>query len=173
MHSMDRTSDDHDKGPSYLVYEFERRAYPLTGETFTIGREATNNIVVREPAVSRTHAEVKHEGSEFMLQSLGATGTLLNGAPVSAPARLEDGDRIAVGTMEFTFRRGRLPLGVSVVDTVSSESTDPDAMSRRTTITNPILGGSQTQPARKKNFPVSLVLLTVMLAAAAWFLFGR
>ena len=174
---MDRTTNDPSNGPSYLVYEFERRAYPLSGETFTLGRDATSDIVVREPSVSRLHAEVKSEGGEFTLQSTGATGTMLNGAPLTAPAKLEDGDRIGVGSMEFTFRRGRLPLGVSVVDTVSADAHDPDAMTRRQTITNPILGGTQAQPASKKKKKQSvspmLILLVVLVAALAWFLFAR
>ena len=171
---MDRTTNDPSNGPSYLVYEFERRAYPLSGETFTLGRDATSDIVVREPSVSRVHAEVKQEGGEFMLQSSGATGTMLNGAPLTAPAKLEDGDRIGVGSMEFTFRRGRLPLGVSVVDTVSADAHDPDAMTRRETITNPILGGTQAQPAKKKkSVPLTLPLLVLLLVVAVWFLFFR
>ena len=170
---MDRTTADSEKGPSYLVYEFERRAYPLSNDKFTIGRDATSDVVIREPAVSRSHAEVKSEGGEFMLESIGATGTLLNGVPVTAPAKLEDGDRIGVGSMEFTFRRGRLPLGVSVVDTVSAEAHDPDAMTRRSTITNPILGGTPTQPAKKKTASGTVVLFFVLLAAAALYLLGR
>jgi pSer/pThr/pTyr-binding forkhead associated (FHA) protein len=170
---MDSTANDPEKGPSYLVYEFERRAYPLSAGTFTIGRDAESNIVIREPAVSRSHAEVRAEQGDFMLVSTGATGTLLNGTPVAEPARLEDGDRIGVGSMEFTFRRGRLPLGVSVVDTVSAESHDPDAMTKRDTITNPILGSSPTAPVKKKSPIGTLILFAVLIAAAAWYFLGR
>lgn len=171
---MDRTTDDPEKGTSYVVYEFERRAYPLSDGTFTIGRDATSDIIVREPSVSRSHVEVKSEGGEFTLQSTGATGTRLNGEPLTAPAKLEDGDKIGVGSMVFTFRRGRLPLGVSVVDTVSADGHDPDAMTRRSTITNPILGGTQAQPAKKRNSaPPRLILLIVLIAVTAWYLFAR
>jgi pSer/pThr/pTyr-binding forkhead associated (FHA) protein len=170
---MDSTADDSEKGPSYLVYEFERRAYPLSGATFTIGRDAGSDIVIREPAVSRAHAEVRAEQGEFTIVSTGATGTLLNGAPLATSARLEDGDRIAVGSMEFTFRRGRLPLGVSVVDTVSAEGHDPDAMTKRPTITNPILGSAPAAPPKKKSSFGTLILLAILVAAAAWYFFGR
>jgi pSer/pThr/pTyr-binding forkhead associated (FHA) protein len=170
---MDSTANDPEKGPSYLVYEFERRAYPLTAGTFTIGRDAGSDIVIREPAVSRSHAEVRPEQGEYMLVSTGATGTLLNGAPVPAPAKLEDGDRIGVGSMEFTFRRGRLPLGVSVVDTVSADGHDPDAMTKRPTITNPILGSTPTAPPKKKSPVGTIILLVILIAAAAWYFVGR
>jgi len=170
---MDRTSDEQDKGPSYLVYEFERRAYPLSDATFTIGRDAGSDIVVREPAVSRSHAEVHPESGGFMLHAPGATGTMLNGEPVVSPAKLEDGDRISVGSVEFTFRHGRLPLGVSVVDTVGAEGHDPDAITRRPTITNPLLGATATAPPNGKSATPALLLLVLLVAAAAWYFLGR
>jgi pSer/pThr/pTyr-binding forkhead associated (FHA) protein len=159
-------------GPSYLVYEFERRAYPLSDGTFTIGRDASSDIVVREPAVSRSHAEVRPEEGEFMLHTAGATGTMLNGEPVVSPAKLEDGDRISVGSVEFTFRHGRLPLGVAVVDTVSAGGHDPDAMTKRPTITNPILGTTATAPPKRKSPTPALLLLVLLVAAAAWYFLG-
>jgi pSer/pThr/pTyr-binding forkhead associated (FHA) protein len=166
---MDRTSEEQDKDPSYLVYEFERRAYPLSDVTFTIGRDAASDIVVREPAVSRSHAEVRPEAGEFMLHTTGATGTMLNGEPLVSPAKLDDGDRISIGSLEFTFRRGRLPLGVAVVDTVSAGGHDADAMTRRTTITNPILGAAATAPPRAKSPTPAILLLGLLIAAAAWY----
>jgi pSer/pThr/pTyr-binding forkhead associated (FHA) protein len=162
-----------EKGPSYVVYEFERRAYPLSTRTFTIGRDAGSDIVVREPSVSRSHVEVRPENGEFMVHSTGATGTLLNGVPLATPSKLEDGDKLSVGSMEFTFRRGRLPLGVSVVDTVSAEGHDPDAMTRRPTITNPILGATPAVPPNKKSAPGTLLLFVAMVVAAAWYFFLR
>jgi pSer/pThr/pTyr-binding forkhead associated (FHA) protein len=171
---MDRTSDDSGTGPSYLVYEFERRAYPLSDAKFTIGRDAGSDIVVREPSVSRSHAEVQLDGDEFVVTSTGATGTLLNGEPLTVPSKLEDGDKIGVGTLEFTYRRGRLPLGVSVVDTMSADGHNPDAMTKRDTIKSPILGGSQVAPAARKKSPVAtIVLFALMIAAAGWYLFFR
>lgn len=170
---MDSTDNDPEKGPSYLVYEFERRAYPLSARAFTIGRDAGNDVVIREPSVSRSHAEVRPEAADFMLHTSGATGTLLNGEPVATPAKLEDGDRIGIGSVEFTFRRGRLPLGVSVVDTVSAGGQAPDAMTRRPTITNPILGTTPSAPQKKKSVSPTLILFIIMLGVAAWYLFSR
>ena len=125
------------KPASYLVYEVERRAYPLTDSPFSIGRDATSGIVIREPAVSRSHAEVRPEGDGFVVTPVGATGTRVNGMPIIAATKLSDGDRIEIGSVEITYREGRLPLGVSVVDTVDGPARDADAMTRRPTITNP------------------------------------
>jgi pSer/pThr/pTyr-binding forkhead associated (FHA) protein len=171
---MDRMTEDSFKGSSYLVYEIERRAYPLGDSPFAIGRDAASGIVVREPAVSRLHAEVRPEGDEYVLNPTGATGTRLNGAPVSAPTKLTDGDRIEVGTIEITFRQGRLPLGVSVVDTASPEGHDPDAITRRSTITNPILGSSsQVTPPKKKSVPWTTILLVILIVVLTYYLFAR
>jgi pSer/pThr/pTyr-binding forkhead associated (FHA) protein len=171
--SMERMMEDSAKEPSYLVYEMERRAYPLAEGSFTIGRDATSGIVIREPAVSRSHAEVQPDGDEFVLSATGATGTRLNGVPVTAPSKLADGDRIEIGSAEITFRQGRLPLGVSVVDDASPSSFGADAMTRRPTITNPILGGTQAIPEKKKSASQTLILFFVLAAAAAYFLFLR
>ncbi|MEO8193073.1 MAG: FHA domain-containing protein [Gemmatimonadales bacterium] len=166
-------TEDSVKGASWLVYEFERRAYPLSDAPFTIGRDATSGIVIREPAVSRSHAEVRSEGDSFMLHPTGATGTRLNGDPVSTPVKLGDGDRIEIGSAEITFREGRLPLGVSVVDTASVAGHDPDAMTRRATIANPILGGSRATPENRKSMGTTVMILLVAAVAVVYFLVIR
>ena len=161
------------KPASYLVHEVERRAYPLSDGPFSIGRDASSGIVIREPAVSRSHAEVRPEGDGFVLSATGATGTRLNGTPVTAATKLTDGDRIEIGSAEITYREGRLPLGVSVVDTAAGPAHDPDAMNRRPTITNPILGATPAVPARKKNPAGMIVLLVILIGAAVWYFTGR
>jgi FOG: FHA domain len=167
---MEQNATDQEKTAVYLVYEFERRAYPLSDAGFTIGRDAGSNIVVREPSVSRTHAEVRAEGGEFVLHSSGATGTRLNGQIVATPRQLNDGDRIEVGTAELTFRRSKLPLGVSVVDRAGSNPLD-DILSRRATISNPILGTGH-EPSDKRS-PMGLLVLLLILAAVAAYYFLR
>lgn len=165
-------TEDSKSDQSYLVYEFERRAYPLTGEVFSIGRDAGSRIVIREPAVSRTHAEVRAEGEHYFLHANGATGTRLNGTPVTGPEQLTDGDSIEVGSAELTFRRGRLPLGVSVVDLSSPAGHDPDAMTKRSTITNPIMAAAPASTERKRSgAPTTLILLVVVLILVAGYFF--
>jgi pSer/pThr/pTyr-binding forkhead associated (FHA) protein len=169
---MERNATDHEKVAAYLVYEFERRAYPLSETGFTIGRDAASDIVVREPSVSRSHAEVRAEGGEYVLHTSGATGTFLNGEPVSTPRPLKDGDRVEVGTAELTFRQSKLPLGVSVVDRSERHPLD-DILSRRETISNPILASGQ-HPVQRKRSPLALIVLVVVLAAAAaYYFFAR
>lgn len=163
---MEPNATDQERERAYLVYEFERRAYPLSDAAFTIGRDAASNIVVREPSVSRSHAEVRAEGGEYVLHASGATGTRLNGHTINTPRQLRDGDRIEIGTAELTFRRSKLPLGVSVVDRAESPPID-DVLSRRTTITNPILGVGHDLDDQHKRWPI-LLMLVILAASAAW-----
>jgi hypothetical protein len=170
VESMDRNATEQERATAYLVYEFERRAYPLTDAGFTIGRDASSTIVLREPAVSRSHAEVRAEGGEYVLHTSGATGTRLNGEHVNTPRQLREGDRIEIGTAELTFRRARLPLGVSVVDRAGIHPLD-DVLTRRTTITNPILGGHE--PGERRNPLPILILFLVLVALASYYFFFR
>jgi hypothetical protein len=165
---MERNATEQEKATAYLVYEFERHAYPLTDAGFTIGRDANSTIVLREPSVSRSHAEVRAEGREYVLHTSGATGTLLNGEHVSTPRQLKEGDRIEIGTAELTFRRSKLPLGVSVVDRAEIRPFD-DILSRRTTISNPILGGRQPGE-RRSVLPLLVLSLLLVLIAIYYFL---
>ncbi len=166
-------TEDLTKGPSYLVYEVERRAYPLSDAPFTIGRDASSGIVIREPAVSRSHAEVTQESDGFVITPTGATGTKVNGSPIATASKLTDGDRIEIGSAEITYREGRLPLGVSVVDTAGVPPADSDAMTRRPPITNPILGGGATPPAKKSSVTSMGILFAILIAIAAWYFIGR
>jgi pSer/pThr/pTyr-binding forkhead associated (FHA) protein len=165
---MELNATDQGKAPAYLVYEYERRAYPLSDAGFAIGRDASSQIVVREPSVSRFHAEVRAEAGEYVLHTSGATGTRLNGHAVTTPRQLKDGDRIEVGTAEFTFRRSKLPLGVSIVDRVERHPLD-DILSKRTTISNPILGSGHRPAERRARLPMVVFLL--LLAAVATYLY--
>ena len=72
-------------------------------EALTIGRLAECDVVLTDSSVSRRHAEVRREGSDFVLVDLGSTnGTKVNGAGVKE-RRLADGDEIAVGSAKLRF----------------------------------------------------------------------
>ena len=72
-------------------------------DPLTIGRLAECDVVLTDSSVSRRHAEVRREGSDFVLVDLGSTnGTKVNGAGVKE-RRLADGDEIAVGSAKLRF----------------------------------------------------------------------
>ena len=82
----------------------DQRAYALSSMRLLVGRESTNDIVVKDINASRTHAELRLEhGTTWVITDLGSTnGTYVNGRPVSSQA-LRDGDRITIGMTSFVF----------------------------------------------------------------------
>ena len=78
---------------------------PIRG-TCSIGRSASNQVVLPDDKISRRHAMINTQGhGEHWLVDLGsANGTYLNGRRVSQPCRLKDGDALEIGGFRFTFR---------------------------------------------------------------------
>jgi hypothetical protein len=65
-----------------------------------------NDVLIRDPAVSGHHAEIRLQVDGHWIHDLRSTnGTLLNGVRVLQPQPLRDGDRIALGGSEWTYRR--------------------------------------------------------------------
>ncbi len=80
------------------------RQHYLSGDVIRIGRAVENEIVITSKRVSREHAAVRRDGSRVMLEDLNsANGTFLNDERVLTPAELQDGDKIAVGDVIFTY----------------------------------------------------------------------
>lgn len=74
------------------------REYPLDASIVTIGRRDENAIVIKDPTVSRKHAEIRRDGDAFVVVDKDSTsGVLLNGEPVTGEQRLRDGDRLGIG----------------------------------------------------------------------------
>ncbi len=83
-----------------------------TGRTFTgtapstvIGRERSQcGVVLRDPNVSRRHAELRWDGREWHIVDLRSTnGTLVNDVDVDECA-LRDGDLLTLGLVNLEFR---------------------------------------------------------------------
>ena len=83
-----------------------------TGQTFTgtapsvvIGRERSQaGIILRDPNVSRRHAELAYDARGWHIRDLGSTnGTLVNDVDVT-DCPLRDGDIITVGLVNLEFR---------------------------------------------------------------------
>jgi ABC-type multidrug transport system ATPase subunit/pSer/pThr/pTyr-binding forkhead associated (FHA) protein len=73
----------------------------LRGHVLKIGRGRSNDIEIRDPNVSRFHAELRHDGTRWTLHDLGSTnGTRLNGIPVKR-AEVSPGSEIALGHFQL------------------------------------------------------------------------
>lgn len=80
------------------------RLIPLTGATFSIGREPGSTLRLEGRAVSRHHAHIRYSQGRWFIQDQGSLhGTAVNGRPVSA-AELRHGDRVTIGDTVFEFR---------------------------------------------------------------------
>jgi len=75
------------------------------GERLTIGRSASNSLVLDDQKASRHHAEIRCVGTRrYRLDDVGsANGTWLNGRRVSTPKDLRDGDQITIGGVRLKF----------------------------------------------------------------------
>jgi hypothetical protein len=81
------------------------RSHPLSGERTVLGRSRECDVRVADTNVSRRHAELRREDDAFWIVDLGSTnGTELNGRRVER-ARVEDGDRITLGSTDLVFSR--------------------------------------------------------------------
>ncbi len=77
--------------------------YPLGGQTFTIGRKASNTLGLDDERASGNHAQVSREGSLWVLTDLGSTnGTTINGNRIKR-AILEHGTVFVIGHSELRF----------------------------------------------------------------------
>ncbi|PIR20308.1 MAG: hypothetical protein COV45_07095 [Deltaproteobacteria bacterium CG11_big_fil_rev_8_21_14_0_20_47_16] len=69
-----------------------------------IGRDPTTDLPIEEYVISRRHAKIERRDDGLYIKDIGSkNGTYLNGKPIKE-ARLQDGDRISLGTIVLIFR---------------------------------------------------------------------
>jgi Protein of unknown function (DUF3662)/FHA domain len=80
------------------------RTYRLRKDEISIGRLPESDVQVVDPGASRQHARILRREDGYVLVDLDSTnGTLVNDEPAQ-DRRLEDGDRITIGTTVLEFR---------------------------------------------------------------------
>jgi hypothetical protein len=85
--------------------EHVSRACELEEEITVIGRHSDCAISLPSSTVSRRHAQIRREGSQYFLSDMSSTnGTLLNREPVIGEELLHDRDEIGAGTYRMIFR---------------------------------------------------------------------
>ncbi len=86
------------------IVALDDRRYVLDGPKATIGRSKDTDCVLRDPNVSRRHAELRRaDTGDWQIVDLGSTnGIKVNGRRVSS-SRLRPGDEVTVGTTTFLF----------------------------------------------------------------------
>jgi FhaA, N-terminal domain/FHA domain len=89
---------------SRAVVILDDRRYVLDAERSTLGRSRDADCVLRDPNVSRHHAELRRSATgEWTIADLGSTnGVKVNGRRVGS-TRLNSGDKVTLGTTSFRF----------------------------------------------------------------------
>lgn len=152
--------------------EVRGKNFELDREKVTIGRNATNMIVLDHPTVSGRHCLISRIGTQYTLTDLGSTnGTRVNSHEIKE-SELHPKDLVQVGAIEFLFdaegaevsgRREELPQPEVVV------TTEP--------ATAPISFGSISPfgPRRKEQKALWYALIAVVgllaLGGLGWFVF--
>lgn len=86
------------------VVDLDDRRYVLDGPRAVLGRSDDAECVLRDPNISRRHAElVRDSAGQWEIVDLGSTnGVKVNGRRVTE-APLREGDQVTLGTTSFRF----------------------------------------------------------------------
>lgn len=154
-------------GPAYLVDAQNRRAYPLNRRVVQIGREIGCNIVLKDTSVSRFHADIRAEGGQHVIYSMGSGGTNVGAESVTHPRMLRDADEIRIGRATFTFTSGKVPAGMKVVDL---EEHADESFARRETVVyqKAITGSNDTYTIRRSPVPMLVGAAVLLAGVFAW-----
>ena len=98
--------------------------YPLAvGQTCTIGRKKSNDIVIDNLAVSGNHARIESVSTTFVIRDLESTnGTFVNKKKVSMH-NLRHGDVLLIGKHKLIFDRSDLMNKTSGADELDDDKT--------------------------------------------------
>jgi serine phosphatase RsbU (regulator of sigma subunit)/pSer/pThr/pTyr-binding forkhead associated (FHA) protein len=78
--------------------------------THTVGRAPSCAIVLPDPSVSRLHAEIRVSGDGIEVADAGSrNGTFVNGARITQPVAIRQGDRVRLGSVDASVSGVDLP----------------------------------------------------------------
>lgn len=83
---------------------FKLKEYYSIDDAISLGRHGDNDIVIKDPYVSKEHFQIVEDERRYYLEDLNsANGTYLNGDKVLDVVKLDNGDIIRIGQIEFLF----------------------------------------------------------------------
>jgi pSer/pThr/pTyr-binding forkhead associated (FHA) protein len=92
--------------------------YPLVKAVINIGRRLENDLVIDDPRVSRSHAQLRAIEGHYVLFDLSSTGgTFVNGSRVSETI-IYPNDAISLGGVTLNFHQDDPPPRTDLIDTV-------------------------------------------------------
>ena len=92
-------------------------SFTLEGDQLTVGRDATNEIVINDAEISRRHARLTFQGGKYVLEDLGSTnGTFVNGQRLAGPRVLKAGEVVQFGEqIMLVFEVTTMDAGATMV----------------------------------------------------------
>lgn len=118
--------------------------YLLTGNEISIGRDATNQIVINDTEVSRRHARLIMQGDTYLFQDLGSTnGSFVNAKRLMGPRLLHSGEVITLGqSVKLVYEVVQPDLDATVLTPVAGPpatvTSTPSATRIETPPANPV-----------------------------------
>jgi predicted component of type VI protein secretion system len=83
---------------------FKVKEYYHLDDGIYLGRGKDNEIIIKDPYISKKHLKIVKDEGNYYLEDLGsANGTFLNGDKVLDVVKLKNGDRIRIGQIEFLY----------------------------------------------------------------------
>ncbi|HXI56276.1 MAG TPA: FHA domain-containing protein [Polyangia bacterium] len=81
---------------------------PVIRDEMTIGRDAGNTIRLTERNVSRRHARLMRQSGSIFVEDLKSfTGVRVNGAKITAPTAVSEGDQLQIGDYKIRVKSDR------------------------------------------------------------------
>ena len=99
-------------------------SFILEGDQLTVGRDATNEIVINDSEISRRHARLTFQGGKYVLEDLGSTnGTFVNGQRLAGPRVLKAGEVVQFGEqIMLVFEVTSMDAGATMVSPRASSA---------------------------------------------------
>jgi pSer/pThr/pTyr-binding forkhead associated (FHA) protein len=103
-------------GDTFLIME-NSKVYIINQPITDIGRRLENTVVVDDPRVSRSHAQIRIVDGQYVLQDMQSTGgTFVNGQRIEQ-TNLYSGDVISLAGVKLTFKQHDAPPRPDLAET--------------------------------------------------------
>jgi pSer/pThr/pTyr-binding forkhead associated (FHA) protein len=150
------------------------KVFPVSGESFTIGREPGNGIVINDAEISRKHARMSLQGTTYSIEDLGSTnGTFVNGVRLTAPHALRPNEVIAFGEQISVVFEAVVVSdpNATMLHAAKPSTPAPTPAPVSQPISQPIpsyagqvpAGPEPVNPAPKKRSPVTMIIVVVLI----------
>ena len=97
-----------------IKYTYTSQKQSSDAKTITIGRAATNDVVINHVSVSRVHAIVTKEADGYYISdNKSLNGTYVNGNRITGKTRLNIGDKILIVSAKLYFDGNSVAYSVS------------------------------------------------------------